>query len=154
MAGVHISLHVGDLEKSAEFYGRFLGDPAKRKPGYVKFVTSDPEIHLALQPWGRGDRPGAGGALSHLGIRVSTPEEVHAWRERLEQRGLSPRVEASTACCYALQEKIWVADPDGNQWEVYSVIEDLEEAGQCGPGSGCCEDEDERAKLTPTLAAV
>jgi catechol-2,3-dioxygenase len=139
MAGVHISLQVGDLEKSAEFYGRFLGDPAKRKPGYVKFVTADPEIHLALQPSGRPGRPGPG-ALSHLGIRVSTPEEVQTWRRRLEDRGLSPRVEAMTACCYALQEKIWVTDPDGNSWEVYSVLEDLEEAGQCGPGSGCSDE--------------
>jgi len=136
MASVHISLNVGDLEKSADFYGRFLGDPAKRKPGYVKFVNAEPEIHLALQPYG-GDAPRGEGALSHLGIRVGTPEEVHAWQRRLEERGLTPRIEEETACCYALQEKIWLADPDGNQWEVYAVIEDLEEAGRCGPESGC-----------------
>ncbi|MBC8645780.1 MAG: VOC family protein [Thermoanaerobaculia bacterium] len=139
MAGVHISLQVGDLEKSAEFYSRFLGDPAKKKPGYVKFVTEDPEIHLALQPGGGRPEASGSGVLSHLGIRVSTPEEVHGWRRRLEASGLSPRIEAQTACCYALQEKIWLSDPDGNEWEVYAVLEDLEEAGRCGPGSGCCE---------------
>jgi catechol-2,3-dioxygenase len=138
MAGVHISLQVGDLEKSTEFYARFLGEPAKKKPGYVKFVTEDPEIHLALQPGGAGGAPERG-VLSHLGIRVGSPEEVHGWRRRLEASGLSPRIEALTACCYALQEKIWLADPDGNEWEVYAVLEDLEEEGRCGPGSGCCE---------------
>ena len=140
MAGVHISLQVEDLDKSVEFYSRFLGDPAKKKPGYVKFVTEDPEIHLALQPGGRPDASGHG-VLSHLGIRVRTPEEVHGWRQRLEASGLSPRIEARTECCYALQEKIWLSDPDGNEWEVYAVLEDLEEPGRCGPGTGCCEGE-------------
>ncbi|MFN2387680.1 MAG: ArsI/CadI family heavy metal resistance metalloenzyme [Thermoanaerobaculia bacterium] len=138
MAGVHISLQVGDLEKSTLFYSRFLGEPAKKKPGYVKFVTANPEIHLALQP-GSTTAPAGGGVLSHLGIRVGSPDEVHGWRRRLEANGLSPRIEALTACCYALQEKIWLADPDGNEWEVYAVLEDLEEEGHCGPGSGCCE---------------
>ena len=138
MAGVHISLQVEDLETSAEFYSRFLGDPAKKKPGYVKFVTEDPEIHLALQPGGRPD-PSGHGVLSHLGIRVSTPEQVHGWRRRLEASGLSPRVEAQTACCYALQEKIWLSGSGRQRVGGLRGPGRSGGAGRCGPGTGCCE---------------
>jgi len=123
---MHISLNVSDLDRSADFYARFLGEPAKRKPGSVKFVTSEPDLHLALQA-ALVNRSG-GSALSHLGIRVSSKEEVLRWKRVLTERGLLLREETQTACCYALQEKIWITDPDGNRWEIYTVLEDLSEA--------------------------
>ncbi len=132
---VHVSLNVSNLDRSAEFYRRFFGEPTKRKADYVKFVGAQPEIHLALQP-GRS-QAGAGGALSHLGIRVDTSDAVRAWKRTLLARGLPAEEEKRESCCYALQDKFWVSDPDGNRWEVYNVIEDVEADAACEPRA-CC----------------
>ena len=55
-------------------------------------------------------------------------------------RGLPTEEEKREACCYALQEKFWVTDPDGNRWEVYTVLEDVERKADstttcCQPGA-------------------
>ncbi|HEV8200468.1 MAG TPA: ArsI/CadI family heavy metal resistance metalloenzyme [Candidatus Polarisedimenticolia bacterium] len=121
---VHISLHVQDLGRSVDFYRRFLGEPAKLKEDYAKFVSRDPEIHLALEP-GLVPVPGAG-RLSHLGIRVATPEEVERRKQDLAGRGVEVEELPRAECCYALQDKFWLTDPDGNRWEIYTVIEDVE----------------------------
>ena len=134
---VHISLNVSDLDRSTDFYRRFFGDPVKLKGDYAKFVGRDPEIHLALMP--APVRLGQG-PLSHLGIRVETPEQVRAWRKDLIDRGLPAGAAEREDCCYALQEKFWISDPDGNRWEVYNVIEDRVEAETaCAPGACCAE---------------
>jgi len=136
---VHISLNVSDLEQSVAFYRGLFGEPAKRKPDYAKFVSTDPEIHLALQPG--LDATGAGpGSLSHLGIRVSSLDEVRRRRAELKARGVVSEEEKREACCYALQEKFRLSDPDGNEWEIYTVLEDLEDESRAGgdPASCCC----------------
>jgi catechol 2,3-dioxygenase-like lactoylglutathione lyase family enzyme len=134
-SSVHISLNVSDLDRSIDFYRRFLGEPKKRKSDYAKFVGSEPEIHLALQP-GRSAARGEG-SLSHLGIRVDSPEQVRHWRSDLAARGLVTEEEKREACCYALQEKFWISDPDGNRWEVYTVLEDIEQ--EADARTTCCE---------------
>ena len=137
-ASVHVSLNVSDLEKSVAFYRGLFGEPAKRKPDYAKFVSTDPDIHLALQPGVRGSGPGTC-SLSHLGIRVASLDEVRRRRADLKARGIVSEEEKREACCYALQEKFWLSDPDGNRWEVYTVLEDLEhESGAAEPAPACC----------------
>ena len=134
-SAVHVSLNVSDFDRSVAFYRAFLGEPAKLKPGYAKFVGSNPEIHLALQPGSAG----GGGALSHLGIRVASAEEVLLRREVLAARGLAAEEEKRESCCYAVQDKFWLTDPDGNRWEVYTVLEDVEES-RSGETSCCTAD--------------
>jgi catechol 2,3-dioxygenase-like lactoylglutathione lyase family enzyme len=131
---VHISLNVTDLPRSAAFYRRFFGAPTKMKADYAKFVSTDPEIHLALQP-GRRAEDGAG-SLSHLGIRVDSSDQVRQWRKALLDRGLPAEAEKREDCCYALQDKFWVSDPDGNRWEIYNVIEDNEATSR--EAQTCC----------------
>jgi catechol 2,3-dioxygenase-like lactoylglutathione lyase family enzyme len=131
-SAVHISLNVSDLSRSIDFYRRFLGEPRKIKADYAKFVAAEPEIHLALQP---GEIRGSC-ALSHLGIRVDSPELVRQWKSELDARGLPTEEQKRQACCYALQEKFWVTDPDGNRWEVYTVLEDIEQMADAE--TGCC----------------
>jgi catechol 2,3-dioxygenase-like lactoylglutathione lyase family enzyme len=138
---VHISLNVSDLEKAVDFYSGFFGEPRKRKADYAKFVSAEPEIHLALQPT-LPETPARGvGALSHLGIRVETTADVRRWREELRSRGVVSEEEKREDCCYAVQDKFWLSDPDGNRWEVYAVIEDREAKGElptlCCEASGC-----------------
>jgi catechol 2,3-dioxygenase-like lactoylglutathione lyase family enzyme len=133
-SAVHISLNVSDLPRSTDFYRRFFGEPRKLKADYVKFVAEEPEIHLALQP---GAVSGSG-PLSHLGIRVDSTERVRQWKSALEGRGLPTEEGKREACCYALQEKFWVSDPDGNRWEVYTVLEDIEQKTDAA-GTTCCQ---------------
>jgi hypothetical protein len=76
--------------------------------------------------------PGSGGSLSHLGLKVGSAEEVHQAQERLTAAGLCTQDQNGTVCGRApggsRQDKVWVKDPDGNFWEIYSVEEDVEPA--------------------------
>lgn len=132
---VHISLKVRDLDESVDFYRRFFGEPAKLEPDYAKFVTRDPEIHLALGPG--LTTPASAGALSHLGIRVGSTDEVERWKSSLAARGMTVEDEKRSECCYALQDKFWLTDPDGNRWEVYTVLQDVRKM-TTEAASACC----------------
>lgn len=121
---VHISLRTSNLEASRRFYGTFFGiEPAKVRPGYVKFVAPSPEIHLALEA--AEGATSEGSTLSHLGIRVGDLAEVDRWRDRAKRARMALSEEKNTTCCFARQHKFWVSDPDGNRWEVYTVVEDV-----------------------------
>jgi catechol 2,3-dioxygenase-like lactoylglutathione lyase family enzyme len=143
----HISLNVANVEKSVEFYTRLLGmEPVKFIPGtkqgdggtgrmgYAKFDVNDPPLNLVLN-----ELPvSAGGSLSHLGIQVATTDDVMRTRARWIEAGLTTVDEMKVDCCYALQDKTWARDPDGNEWEVFVVLEDTQpqhEACSCGTKS-------------------
>src|SRR5882672_9276241 len=111
----HLALNVHNVKRSVEFYGRMLGlEPSKVRTGYAKFDVQNPPLNLTLNQVPFTDS----GALSHLGIQVAGTEDVRAMKTRWEDLGLVPREEMQTTCCYALQDKAWVRDPDGNEWEV------------------------------------
>jgi len=131
----HISLNVHNIGQSVEFYKKMLGiEPSKVRIGYAKFDVQNPPLNLALNEIPFNER----GALSHLGIQVTSTGDVLAVRERWVNEGLITRDEMQTSCCYAVQDKTWVSDPDGNEWEVFVVLEDnLPEASGAG-ASGCC----------------
>ncbi|HMG33037.1 MAG TPA: ArsI/CadI family heavy metal resistance metalloenzyme [Blastocatellia bacterium] len=116
---VHVSLNVKDLDESVAFYRAMFGvDPVKLKPGYAKFDISEPALNLALNQAGEVQQPGA---LNHLGVQVNSTEAVLEAKGRLSAAGLATFDEMNTDCCYALQEKIWVTDPNGYRWEVFVV---------------------------------
>jgi catechol 2,3-dioxygenase-like lactoylglutathione lyase family enzyme len=128
----HVALNVKDVERSIEFYRRMLGlEPCKVRRGYAKFDVAQPPLNLTLN-----ERAGAaGGALSHMGIQVVSTADVLAARERWRAAGLETFDEMGTSCCYAVQDKTWVADPDGNEWEAFVVLEDdLPETAPCKCG--------------------
>jgi catechol 2,3-dioxygenase-like lactoylglutathione lyase family enzyme len=129
----HLSLDVPDLDRAIEFYGELFGtEPAKRKRGYAKFELADPPVALALQ---QSDR----GALSHLGIRVERTHEVEQASKRLRKSGLATFDERDTTCCYARQDKVWVSDPAGNRWEIYTLLEDVDEPeDERAAAAACC----------------
>jgi catechol 2,3-dioxygenase-like lactoylglutathione lyase family enzyme len=134
MSNVHIHLHVADLEASRGFYERFLGAaPVKTKPGYAKFLPAFAPINLALSaaPSERGR------TVDHLGFQVESREAVHAFLARVKAAGLPVREELDTNCCYSNQDKFWVQDPDGVEWEVYHLNFDLEDEVPA-EASTCC----------------
>ena len=118
----HISINVRNVEQSVAFYRQMLGiEPSKVRIGYAKFDVQTPPLNLALNEV--PDLSGAG-ALSHLGFQVASTSDVLAFRKRWEDAGLITRDEMDTNCCYANQNKTWVADPDGNEWEAFVVLKD------------------------------
>ena len=132
----HLALNVKDVETSIQFYKKMLGvEPSKVRTGYAKFDVNDPPLNLTLN-----QVPFAGrGALSHLGIQVASTDDVLAMKALWESRGLTARDEMQTTCCYAVQDKTWVSDPDGNEWEVFVVLEDnLTEEVQAAADKTCC----------------
>ncbi|MEO8041641.1 MAG: ArsI/CadI family heavy metal resistance metalloenzyme [Acidobacteriota bacterium] len=132
----HLAINVKDVSSSIEFYKKMLDlEPSKVRTGYAKFDVSNPPLNLTLN-----QVPFEGsGALSHLGIQVAATEDVRSLRDRWEERGLLPREEMQTTCCYALQDKAWVHDPDGNEWEVFVVLKDnLSEEVQTSAEKTCC----------------
>ena len=154
MPRVQLALNVSDIDASVEFYSKLFGsEPAKRRPGYANFAISEPSLKLVLieKPEARG--AGTAGALNHLGVEVETPEEVQAATRRLTGEGLAPEIQESTTCCYAVQDKAWVSDPDGAPWEVYTVLADAPaETGLAGDGT-CCADPEAGELVSPGVKA-
>ena len=144
----HISLNVSDIEASRKFYERMLGtSPVKVKEDYVKFDIANPPLNLTLNK-------GAvvkGGQLSHLGIQVRSTEDVKTVSERWEKEGLLTLEEMGTDCCYALQDKVWVEDPDGAHWEVFTVLGDTE--GTERKVTGCCDTVEKPVAISEKKAA-
>jgi catechol 2,3-dioxygenase-like lactoylglutathione lyase family enzyme len=122
-AKVHLHLHVSDLAKSREFYEKFLGTgPVKVKPGYVKFLPDWAPVNLALS----GGGAAGAGTIDHVGVQVDAVPTVVTQLARVKAAGLPVREEMGVDCCHANQDKFWVQDPDGVEWEVYHLNYDLE----------------------------
>jgi catechol 2,3-dioxygenase-like lactoylglutathione lyase family enzyme len=121
-ARVHLHLHVSDLTKSQAFYQAFFGSaPVKAQPGYVKFLPDFAPVNLALSE----GRPAGEGVVDHVGIQVDSTQTVLAQLARVRAAGLSVREELGVNCCHANQDKFWVEDPDGLEWELYHLNYDL-----------------------------
>jgi catechol 2,3-dioxygenase-like lactoylglutathione lyase family enzyme len=118
---IQLALNVDDLGESIAFYTKLLGTrPAKVKPGYANFAIAEPPLKLVLL-----ENPGHGGSLNHLGVEVAGTDAVEAEQARLARAGLAAVEERDTTCCYARQDKFWVTGaPDGERWEIYTVLED------------------------------
>ena len=127
MSRVQLALNVSDLGSAVEFYSKLLNTgPAKVRPGYANFVVADPPLKLVLI-----EGSGTPGSLNHLGVEVESTEQVAATDARLRDEGMATATEDEVACCYAVQDKVWVDDPNGAPWEIYTVLADVEmPAGQ------------------------
>lgn len=133
---LHLALTVSDLERSTRFYELLLGvQPSKQRPRYAKFEPADPSVNLTLNEAQAEAQLAAG--PSHFGVQVKSVAEVHAAIERFQAAGLETATEESTTCCYALQDKVWVSDPDGHRWEVFVVL-DADVQDELYAQEGCC----------------
>ncbi|GAA1938026.1 ArsI/CadI family heavy metal resistance metalloenzyme [Nocardioides marmoribigeumensis] len=133
MSRVQLALNVDDVEVAVRFYATLFGvEPAKRRPGYANFVVTEPPLKLVLL-----ENPGQGGTLNHLGVEVADVDAVDAEQTRLAAAGLASVDERGTTCCYAAQDKFWVQGaPDGERWEVYTVLADSPTFG--APSEAAC----------------
>src|ERR1039457_525607 len=121
MSRVQLALNVSNLDEAVVFYTKLFGtEPAKVRPGYANFAISEPPLKLVLL-----ENPGHGGSLNHLGVEVPDIDTVDAEQARLAGTGLASVDERDTTCCYARQDKFWVQGaPDGERWEIYTVLGD------------------------------
>lgn len=115
----HIALNVTDIDQSVAFYQAMFGvAPVKHKSDYAKFDLENPALNLTMN---LATQVEPHGALSHLGIQVGDTAAVQAAIDRFKAAGLATFEEQDTDCCYALQDKVWVTDPNGNRWEIFVV---------------------------------
>ena len=132
---LQLALNVNDIGQAIAFYSKLFGtEPAKIRPGYANFAIADPPLKLVLL-----ENPGQGGSLNHLGVEVADTGAVEAEQVRLAETGLAPAAASETTCCYAKQDKFWVQGaPDGESWEVYTVLADSQTFYAEGHGEQCC----------------
>jgi catechol 2,3-dioxygenase-like lactoylglutathione lyase family enzyme len=138
MSRVQLALNVSDVDAAVAFYSKlFATEPAKRRPGYANFAIESPPLKLVLI-----ENAEAAGSLNHLGVEVESTGEVTAATARLAGEGLETATEDNVTCCYAVQDKVWVSDPDRAPWEIYTVLADADRlsptAGERAGDSGCC----------------
>jgi catechol 2,3-dioxygenase-like lactoylglutathione lyase family enzyme len=127
MSRVQLALNVDDLETSIAFYSRlFATEPAKIRPGYANFAVAEPPLKLVL---------------IHLGVEVADTDTVDAEQTRLAEAGFASVDERDTTCCYAKQDKFWVSGtPNGESWEIYTVLADSPTPNGEAEGQQCCTD--------------
>ena len=150
MSRVQLALNDSDLAASIDFYSKlFNTKPHKLRPGYANFAIQEPPLKLVLIEQSDADRgTGPQGALNHLGVEVETTTEVQAAAEQLTDVGVKTVEEMGTTCCYAEQDKVWVFDPAGAPWEVYTVTDD--NPAELGTDLGLAPKRNDGACCTPT----
>jgi len=135
----HVSLNVSNVDRSVAFYEKaFSVQATKRRPGYAKFDLAEPSLNLTMN-----EAPRTGVNASHFGVQVASTEDVVEAKGRFEAAGLSTFTEEDTTCCYAVQDKVWIEDPDGNSWEVFVVKADapvmkVDAPAMKADASSCC----------------
>jgi catechol 2,3-dioxygenase-like lactoylglutathione lyase family enzyme len=137
MSRIQLALNVDDIDAATAFYSKLFGvQPAKTRPGYANFAVANPPLKLVLL-----ENPGQGGTLNHLGVEHDSVDAVDAEQTRLAEAGLASIDERGTTCCYAKQDKFWVeGTPDGERWEIYTVLADSQTFfGEQAGGPVCCE---------------
>ncbi|PZS27810.1 MAG: glyoxalase/bleomycin resistance/extradiol dioxygenase family protein [Pseudonocardiales bacterium] len=136
MSRVQLAINVDDIDESIAFYAKlFNTEPTKIRPGYANFAISQPPLKLVLI-----ENAGQGGSLNHLGVEVEDVDTIDAEQTRLAEAGLASVDERGTTCCYAKQDKFWVqGTPNGERWEIYTVLADSPTFAKASAGgAGCC----------------
>ena len=120
---MHVSLYVSDINKTVDFYKTFFGQqPNKVKSDYAKFILNEPSLVISFVE----NKEKVNANFGHLGFQVETEQELASKLLKAKQNNMTIIEEIGTSCCYAKQDKFWVSDPDGHQWEVYYFHEDSE----------------------------
>ena len=136
----HVSINVHNVAESVIFYEKMFGvKPQKQTDSYAKFDLQKPALNFSMQTGKEVSQ------VNHFGIEVDSADAVRLWEELFITRGLLTQPEEQTECCFAIQDKVWVKDPDGNTWEVFYVHQQLQPVSKsaCSPstnifGKKCC----------------
>ncbi len=131
----HLGLNVSDISQTVKFYEKLFNQPPKKvKKDYAKFELENPGLVISFIESKANVRDDFG----HLGFRVNSAEELKQKKESVRDLIEIKLEEENTACCYARQDKFWINDPDGYEWEVYHFIEDVGQNDPKYSASPCC----------------
>lgn len=137
MSRLQLALNVSNLDEAVDFYSKFFKtEPTKLRPGYANFAITEPPLKLVLF-----ENSGVPGTINHLGVEVSSTDEVHDATRCLSEQGFVTDIEETTTCCFAVQDKVWVDGPDSSRWEVYTVLADASDTPLCASDETCCASE-------------
>lgn len=135
---MHVSLYVQNLAETVDFYNTFFGQRASKiRTAYAKYILEHPALIISFIE----NKERVQSNFGHLGFQVETQEEMNNRLTIAREQGIVSKEEIGTACCFAVQDKFWVNDPDGHQWEVYYFHEDAEFNDphyELGQASACC----------------
>ncbi len=147
---MHVSLYVSNLAATVNFYNTFFNKQAEKiKKGYAKYILDQPSLIISFVENPARVHQGFG----HLGIQVETKEEMERQLAIAREQNTVSREEIGTACCYAVQDKFWVEDPDGYEWEIYYFHKDVsfnDPHYEDGSSDVCCiaeEESEEKEKV-------
>ena len=131
---VHLSLPVSNIEKTQSFYDVLFNSPAvKVKADYAKYLPEHIPINISFTKTAKELQ-----LNRHLGLQLESEQALNAEHQRLKEAGLISKTRSDSICCYARQDKFWVLDPDGYEWELYYLIEDSEVRDATIAGDSCC----------------
>jgi catechol 2,3-dioxygenase-like lactoylglutathione lyase family enzyme len=117
----HVALACADVERSIDFYRELFGqEPTKVRDGYAKFEVVEPPLNLSLN---YSPNPARQALPAHFGVQVKSTGEVMTKLAGMTRAGYGTRTEEGVGCCFAIQDKAWFEDPDGNHWEVFVVTQ-------------------------------
>lgn len=117
----HIALATRDMDRGVAFYSAlFQQPPSKLKPDYAKFEVAEPPLNLTLN---LAQEVVVAPAPAHFGIQVKSRAAVQARASALAEAGHPGASEEGVTCCYAVQDKVWVQDPEGRRWELFVVLQ-------------------------------
>lgn len=119
---MHVSLYVKNLEETIKFYSTFFGqEPSKVENKYTKYILDEPALIISFI-----ENPSKVQAFfGHLGFQVESKEELAKKLAIAKKYDLVSLEEEEVSCCYAIQDKFWVQDPNGVAWEVYYFHKDV-----------------------------
>jgi catechol 2,3-dioxygenase-like lactoylglutathione lyase family enzyme len=138
-ARVHISIEVLNLQRSVDFYSKvFSSEPIRLKDDYANFRLEHPQLHLALNQRAGAGLKTQGKSDQHFGIELFSEQELSSWFDKVQSAGLQAKTEENTTCCYAVADKFWLSDPDGNKWEFWHRKYDVEHTSDERKSEGCC----------------
>jgi glyoxylase I family protein len=113
----HIVLIVQDLQRSKDFYDKFLGEAGEKYDDSISYQIGDTKIFFGL-PYKEHQAPDKdAGGINHLAFGVRTIEELKRFEKLLTDKGIKNsglQVERDSK-----RDFIWFDDPDGYRLEFY-----------------------------------
>ena len=111
----HLALNARDLDAMKRFYVDLLGFTIEWEPDPDNIYLTSGRDNLALHRSTDG-RSTSGQALDHLGLIVTTADDVDRWAAFLESRGVT--IDARPKTHRDGARSCYVKDPDGNSVQI------------------------------------
>ncbi len=118
---MHVSYYVTDINKTVAFYNELFGtEPEKVKENYAKYILESPALIISFIE----NPPLVQNNFGHLGFQVQDEDTFLEMHKYFKGKNMINLEEMGVSCCYAVQNKFWLNDPDNYKWEIYQFVAD------------------------------